>query len=299
VRTLTLFSFAFILAVPTAPCAGETDPPCGKRAANSELSWNPAEQFVTPRLNRFYGVEEIMKSAYLAGNDDEVQSLASEYLTLASTYRCNWNYGNAIHDANRYLGLVSLRHGNMREAASYLQLSGKTPGSPQLNSFGPDLDLADGLLKRGEVSPVTQYLTDIKVFWKGGRAQIDAWLAAIAQGETPSLDRLSAAMNSSLVTGAKVFGWASPELIVLIALYVARKRLHNKLLFVVAATVVSYATSYLVNSVFGFVISKVVPVPAGHLVLIFLLGLLACAFPIAVVFAVSRYYFQGNELKHP
>lgn len=127
-RILTLFSFAFLLSVPTALCAGETDRPCGKHAANSELSWNPAEQFVTPRLNRFYGVEEIMKSAYLAGNDDEVQSLASEYLTLASAYRCNWNYGNAIHDANRYLGLVSLRHGNMREAAGYLQLSGENTG---------------------------------------------------------------------------------------------------------------------------------------------------------------------------
>jgi hypothetical protein len=69
-------------------------------------------------LSRFYGVEEIIKSAYLSGNDDEVQSLAREYLTLASTYHCNWNYGNAIHDTNRYLGLVSLRHGNMREAVS-------------------------------------------------------------------------------------------------------------------------------------------------------------------------------------
>src|SRR5208282_5457821 len=176
VRTLNFLVCAVILSVPTALFAGEADAPCGKHGANSELSWNPAEQFVTPRLSRFYEIEQIIKSAYLAGDDDQVKSLAREYLSLASTYRCNWNYGNAIHDANRYPGLVSLRNGNTQDAASFLQLSGKTPGSPQLNSFGPDLDLADGLLKRGEIGPVTQYLTDIKLFWKGGRAQIDAWL---------------------------------------------------------------------------------------------------------------------------
>jgi hypothetical protein len=298
VRTLTMFAFVFVLSVPTALRAGETDAPCDKHALNSELSWNPTGQFVTPRLSRFYGIEEIIKSAYSAGNDDEVESFASEYLTLASTYRCNWNYGNAIHDANRYLGLVSLRHGNMREAASFLQLSGKTPGSPQLDSFGPDLDLADGLLKKGEISAVTQYLTDIKIFWKSGRAQTDRWLAAVGRGETPSLDTLAATMNSRLVTGAKVFGWAWPELIVLVALYVARKRLHKKFLFVVAGTVVSYATSFVIEWAFGFVIPKVVPVPAGHLVLVLLLGLLVYLIPAAVVFAVSRYYSRENELRH-
>lgn len=287
-RTLTLLVFIAVMSIPTSLCAGETNAPCDKHA----------EQFETPQLSRFYGIEKIIKSSYLAGDDDEVQSLANEYLALASTYRCSWNYGNAIHDANRYLGLVRLRHGNIREAASFLELSAKTPGSPQLNSFGPDLDLADGLLKAGEVGPVVQYLTDIKLFWKGGRAQIDRWLAAIAQGETPSLDRVAVTMNGPLMTGAKLFGWAWPELIVLLALYLARNRLRRKLLFVVAGTLVSYATSYGVNRLFGFVITKVAPFPTehvlGHLVFVILLGLLACSIPVAVVFAVSKYYFQSN-----
>jgi len=196
VRTLKFLCCAVILSIPSALLAGEADVPCDKHAASSELSWNPVDQFVTPRLSRFYRVEQIMKSAYLAGNDNQVISLATEYLTLASMYRCNWNYGNAVHDANRYLGLVSLRKGNMQQAANFLQLSGKTPGSPQLNSFGPDLDLANELLKRKQISPVTQYLTDIKVFWKDGRAQVDRWLAAIARGETPSLNRVFASMSS-------------------------------------------------------------------------------------------------------
>jgi len=288
VRTLTLLLFTALVAVPTSLCAGETNAPCDKRAGQIE----------TPQLSRFYGVEKIIKSAYLAGNDDEVQSLAREYLTLASTYRCSWNYGNAIHDANRYLGLVSLRHGNIREAASFLQLSGKTPGSPQLDSFGPDLDLADGLLKAGEIGPVTQYLTDVKLFWKGGRAQIDRWLAAIARGETPSLDRVSATMNGPLMTGAKVFGWAWPELIVLLALFVSRNRLHRRVPFLVAGTLISYATSLMVNWLFGLAIAKVVSVADksafGPLVFGFLLSLLGCAIPIAVVFAVSKHYFQGD-----
>jgi hypothetical protein len=103
--------------------------------------------------------------------DDDVKSLAKEYLELALTYRCNWNYGNAAHDGNRYLGLVRLRNGNLEQAAAHLEVSGKTTGSPQLNSFGPDLDLADQLLKRGLIKPVEQYLVDINLFWKSGSAQ--------------------------------------------------------------------------------------------------------------------------------
>jgi hypothetical protein len=112
-------------------------------------------------------------------------------LELAAIYRCNWNYGNAIHDANRYLGLASLRDGNVDEAARLLVLSGKSTGSPQLDSFGPDLDLANQLLKHGKIDPVLEYLRDIKRFWKMDNGQLDQWLSAIDRGDKPELDRFS------------------------------------------------------------------------------------------------------------
>ena len=58
----------------------------------------------------------------------ELADRAKEFLELAAVYRCNWNYGNAIHDANRYLGLASLRAGKVDEAAKFLVLAGKSTG---------------------------------------------------------------------------------------------------------------------------------------------------------------------------
>src|SRR5438046_1216100 len=61
-----------------------------------------------------------------------------------------WYYGNVVHEANQILGLAALQQGNVRLARHYLLAAGKTPGSPQLDSFGPNMVLAQKLLERGE-----------------------------------------------------------------------------------------------------------------------------------------------------
>jgi len=38
-----------------------------------------------------------------------------------------------------------LKEGKVEDAKHYLLEAGKTPGSPQLNSFGPDMSLAEEL----------------------------------------------------------------------------------------------------------------------------------------------------------
>ncbi|MDQ2731693.1 MAG: hypothetical protein M3Y56_08550, partial [Armatimonadota bacterium] len=63
--------------------------------------------------------------------------------------RSSWQYGNNIHEANQILGLAALREGRVADAKRYLIAAGKTPGSPQLNSFGPHMVLAQELLSRG------------------------------------------------------------------------------------------------------------------------------------------------------
>jgi hypothetical protein len=47
------------------------------------------------------------------------------------------------------LGQVALRRGDAKKAASFLLAAGKTWGSPQLNSFGPNMPLANDLLAAG------------------------------------------------------------------------------------------------------------------------------------------------------
>jgi tetratricopeptide (TPR) repeat protein len=77
----------------------------------------------------------------------------------------SWNYGNVISQANTVLGRVALRENDLEKAKDYLIRSGKTPGSPQLNSFGPSFVLARELLEKGQKETVIEYLDLIAVFW--------------------------------------------------------------------------------------------------------------------------------------
>src|SRR5579859_2182957 len=148
-KHLSWIIFAASLAVSAASIACDATTPCDKCAKDPEMSWNPESKFATDRLKRFYALDDHIKKAYAANDFAGAGKLATEYLELANTYRCNWNYGNAVHDANRYLGLISLKKGDTDAAVVYLREAGKSTGSPQLDSFGPELDLANELLKRG------------------------------------------------------------------------------------------------------------------------------------------------------
>jgi len=203
------------------------------------MSWNPENKYVSARLKRFYSLDDLIKSAYEANDGPTAVTLAKEYLDLASTYRCNWNYGNAIQDANRYLGLLSLRNGDPTAAATYLLKSGKTTGSPQLNSFGPDLDLADALLRAGHVEPVKAYLRDIKTFWKMENGQVDLWLSSIDKGERPILNRFPAKPSTAQLA-LFWFALAWPALVVAGFLYFWRRRIARKWIFGIAGLLAGY-----------------------------------------------------------
>lgn len=88
-----------------------------------------------------------------------------ELLEIAPHYSSNWNYGNAIYRGHEILGQIALREGNIAQARKELLAAGKTPGSPQLNSFGPDLTLARLLLEEGESEAVLAFADDIARFW--------------------------------------------------------------------------------------------------------------------------------------
>jgi hypothetical protein len=104
---------------------------------------------------------------------------------MAPQYSNNWNYGNAIYYGHFILGRVALRDGNTNEAARQLLAAGDTPGSPQLNSFGPNLTLAKDLLAQGEAQTVLAYLAECKTFWKAGGGKVDEWIEAVRAGATP------------------------------------------------------------------------------------------------------------------
>lgn len=225
---------------------------CDKCASESEMSWNPDNRLVTDRLKRFYSLDDLVGKAYSAGEFAAVEKLATEYLQLAATYRCNWNYGNAIHDANRYLGLVRLKNGNTAEAAQYLLKAGKSTGSPQLDTFGPELDLANELLKQGNVEPVKEYLRDIKRFWRLDQGQVETWLASLEKGERPELSRFAAMQPSAAQIALFWFVLMWPILVVGGTLYFLRVQIARKWVFGTAGLVSGYAAMFVANMIFAF-----------------------------------------------
>lgn len=107
--------------------------------------------------------------------------------TMLSNDAGGWNRGNRIHHGHMTLGRIALAEGNLEEAKYRLLKAGETPGSPQLNSFGPQMDLAKGLLERGEVDVVVRYLELCAEFWNTERAmaRLAKWTALAKAGEIP------------------------------------------------------------------------------------------------------------------
>jgi hypothetical protein len=137
-------------------------------------------------IERFYKLAGLAKLALEAEEIDKAQSYARELLALAPEYPKDWNYGNAVYYGYFVLGRVALRRGNVPLAAQYLIDAGSTPGSPQLNSFGPNVTLAKELLEKGQNAAVLQYFALCKNFWKMDRGRLDEWSATVRGGGTPN-----------------------------------------------------------------------------------------------------------------
>ncbi len=135
--------------------------------------------------NRFYALDEAAKDSLNAGQIEEARKYATELLGLAPKYQTNWNYGNAIQDGNLVLGRIALREGQVEEAKRRLLESGRSPGSPQLDSFGPNLSLAKELLEKGERETVLQYFELCRNFWKRDHGQLDRWSQEVKAGRIP------------------------------------------------------------------------------------------------------------------
>ena len=116
-------------------------------------------------MDRFFLISDLMVDAYQKDDLFVVNQLANEYLTLATDWNDSWNYGNALHQANLYLGLIATNAREIDKAKDYLIRSGKVPSSPQLKTFGPNMLLAKALLEQGESAIVLDYLELCKSFW--------------------------------------------------------------------------------------------------------------------------------------
>ena len=141
--------------------------------------------FRRPAL-RFVGLQDAARRDLARRRYPQAEAKAAELLALAEQFPHNWDYGNAIHHGHLILGRVALVRGDVGRACRELVAAGHTPGSPQLNSFGPNCQLALELLTMGQVAPVLEVLQLCTAFWNPRCSRAIAWSDEIRTGATPA-----------------------------------------------------------------------------------------------------------------
>lgn len=151
--------------------------------AELENAPDPANEMMA-RAAELSRLKALAKAAFLAEEWDKAEGYAEELLARAPDHEGAWDYGNALHHGHNILGRVALERGDVEAAKQHLIESGRTPGSPQLNSFGPNMSLAKGLLEVDETDVVIEYFELCASFWK--RDQLDTWTEQVRAGSIPS-----------------------------------------------------------------------------------------------------------------
>lgn len=138
----------------------------------------------TPQ-ERFYVLGDLAKTSFELGHVDEARQSASELLTLAPQFPSDWNYGNAVQNSNLVLGRIAVREGRIDDAKKFLLAAGASSGSPQMDTFGPNMSLAKDLLAKGERDVVLEYFELCRKFWKMDNGKLNQWSQEVKAGKTP------------------------------------------------------------------------------------------------------------------
>lgn len=136
-------------------------------------------------LHRFYALDNAAKESFVVGKTEDARKFATELLALAPKYNGDWNYGNAVQDGNLVLGRIAVYENRITDAKQYLLAAGNSPGSPQMDSFGPNMSLAKDLLKKGERDVVLQYFELCRKFWKMDYGKLNEWSQEVKESKIP------------------------------------------------------------------------------------------------------------------
>ena len=128
--------------------------------------------------------QRLLTAAFNRGDFEHLRELAEARLAEATDPE-HWDYGNAIHEGHLILGHVELREGDLDAARFHLLAAGRTPGSPRLDSFGPNMSLARDMLLEGERKAVMKYLGLIGRFWERHDAELSLWKRYVRRGGMP------------------------------------------------------------------------------------------------------------------
>ena len=130
-------------------------------------------------------LEDLAKTALVAGETEKAQAYAEAMLGNTAE---GWNLGNRVHHGHLVLGRIALAEGNVEQAKNHLLEAGATPGSPQLDSFGPNMLLAKELLERGETDTVVRYFELCSEFWELDSGRLSEWTALARADIVPDFE---------------------------------------------------------------------------------------------------------------
>jgi hypothetical protein len=180
---IALISFAWIATVAAKPRA------CTEQALAAATA-HQAEGSATENARKeFYRVGQSVRTVVRNQEWTQGATKATAYLELAAKFPCNWDYGNAIYIGNSVLGMAAFQRGEIAAAVDFLRRAGKSPGSPQLDTFGPNLELASALMKVGQRDVVAEHLREISAFWEMEDGRLACWQAEIAAGRQPNFSK--------------------------------------------------------------------------------------------------------------
>jgi hypothetical protein len=161
--------------------SAEPDPAPNERLEQATRELAAAK---TP-MDRFYALNDCAKESFAVGKLDDARYYAGELPAILPHFQNNWNYGNAVQDAHLVLGRIAVREKRISDAKRHLYASGKSGGSPQLNTFGPNMSLAKDLLEKGERQAVLDHFERCRTFWKMDQGELDKWSRDVQDGKTP------------------------------------------------------------------------------------------------------------------
>lgn len=155
------------------------------RASRALSELEKALRLTRGRQQQSFLVTDAAKAAFDAGDMARAKQYAQRLLDEAARFPGGWNTRDAIYTGNTILGRVALANGNVAAAREYLLASAATPGSPSLESFGPNTSLANELLARGARQAVLKYFQLCGRWWEMGDQKLKEWTRTVRAGGTP------------------------------------------------------------------------------------------------------------------
>lgn len=175
----------FLYECRTYRLSGKEREDMAERALNHYERWLSLETIA----NDYSRLPALIRMAFEANKPEKAHRYAKQLLNLAKKAPNAPPWGNALHHGHTALGRLALQAGNIQSAKEYLLRAGETPGSPQLDSYGPNTVLASELLQAGERDAVLEYFALCSRFWKMGDKKLARWSAQIRLGENPDFGR--------------------------------------------------------------------------------------------------------------